>query len=119
MVTKKGSLRPIDFEGACLINRPDPMPWTTLRTDSRELNEFLFEESNAAVDLFALGAVFYLLIEGKSPTVGKNAVPKISRRNVPDEIKKIIAELLEPEKARHLEIGSIARQLNDLRHKAN
>ena len=114
IVTKKGTLRPIDFEGACLISRPDPMPWTTLRTDSQELNELLFKESNAAVDLFALGAIFYLLIEGKSPVVGKKSTPKISRRNVPDEIKMMIAELLEPEKARQLKISLVVEQFKDL-----
>lgn len=113
IVTKKGSLRPLDFEGACLISRPDPIPWTTLKTDSQELNELLFKESNAAVDLFALGAVFYLLIEGKSPVTGKDSVPKISRRNVPEEIKRTIAALLDPETARHLSVKSVAEQLED------
>jgi hypothetical protein len=114
IVTKKGSLRPLDFEGACLISNPDPMPWTTLRTESPELNELLFKESNVAVDLFALGAVFYLLIEGKSPLVGKKTVPKISRRNVSPEIKKMIADLLDPETARHLNTESVVEQLKNI-----
>jgi Protein kinase domain len=115
IVTKKGTLRPLDFEGACLISRPDPIPWTTLKTDSQELNELLFKESNAAVDLFALGALFYLLVEGKSPVVGKDSKPKISRRNVSEEIKQMIAELLEPDKARHLKISAVAERLADFK----
>ena len=113
IVTKKGTLRPLDFEGACLIVDPDPIPWTTLRTDSPELNELLFKESNAAVDLFALGAVLYLLIEGKSPVIGKDSVPTINRRNVPGEIKRLIADLLDPETARHLNIKSVAEKLDN------
>ena len=84
-----------------------------MRTDSPELNELLFKESNAAVDLFALGAVLYLLIEGKSPVVGKDSVPTINRRNVPGEIKRLIADLLDPETARHLNIKSVAEKLED------
>lgn len=114
IVTKKGGLRPLDFEGACLVSRPDPMPWTTLRTDSQELNELLFEESNVAVDLFALGAVFYLLIEGKSPTVGEKAMPKISRRNVPPEIERLIADLLDPQTARRLNAELVVERLKNI-----
>ena len=111
IVTKQGNLRPLDFEGACLISRPDPIPWTTLATNSPELNKKLFGNKNTAVDLFALGAVFYLLLEGKTPFVQTDSTTEIHRRKVPAEIKRMIANLLEPDAAKYLDAQTVAEYL--------
>lgn len=113
IVTSKGDLRPLDFEGACPIDQPDPIIWSTLTVKSPELYKNFFVKSALTADLFALGAVIYLLFEGGLPVVTDDFIPKISRRYVPPEIKRLIAELLNPRTAGFASAKAVARKLKN------
>lgn len=114
IVTEKGDLRPLDFEGACLIARPDPKSWTTLATDSREWNKQMFGETAFTVDLYALGAIIYLLLEGELPIVNEDSISKISRRNVPSELRRTVFELLNPHVSQKFSARSVAHRLKEI-----
>lgn len=115
IVTKNHGLRPLDFEGACSINQPDPVLWSTLALKSPEVYVKFFEQSTAAVDLFTLGAIIYLLFEGRLPEVTVDCVPEILRRNVPFEIKQLTSQLLKREAAELLSAEAVARKLKAVR----
>ncbi|MCY7375241.1 MAG: protein kinase [Pyrinomonadaceae bacterium] len=114
IVTEAGELRPLDFEGACLIDRPDPTAWTTLTFNAENRDgEFLWQSSEA-VDLYALGAIIFLLFEGELPVVTENEVPVISRKNVPAEIKRFVSDLLNPLNAKNLKAVEVERKLRKI-----
>jgi len=95
-VTKNGTFRPIDFEGACRIGQPDLLSWGTQSFMPRESNGNSIEHSKPAADMFALGIILYFLIEGKLPEISEDARDlKIKRRKVPTEICQVIEQLLD------------------------
>jgi hypothetical protein len=114
IVTKKGDLRALDFEGACPINQPDPVIWTTLTVKSSGLYDDFFVKSVMTADLYALGAVIYLLFEGELPVVTENSIPKILRRNAPLEIKQLISELLDPQTAQTYKAQTVTQKLKKI-----
>lgn len=71
-------LRPIDFEGACPINKPDPFPWSTPLYAPPEV--FYINRSSTfgfdfAEDLFALGTCLFYLFEGNLPEIRRRPPP--------------------------------------------
>ncbi len=59
IVGSSGVLRPIDFEGACPVNEPDPEPWSTPSfTDRGGVT------SSVSTDLYQLGACLFRLLSG-------------------------------------------------------
>jgi len=108
IVTKNGMLRPLDFEGACLVGQPDLLSWGTQSFMSREANENSVEHSKPAADIFALGIILYFLIEGKLPEFSDDAINfKIKRRQVPTEIHQIIEQLLDPNPEQRPEANTV------------
>ncbi len=95
ILTPEGKLRPLDFEGACPINKPDPFPWSTPSFAPPEVFSSPYKKSNLSEDLFALGTFLFLLIEGRLPIFDANFLPpKITRRAVPGKIKQVVYALL-------------------------
>jgi hypothetical protein len=95
VVTKEGRLRPLDFEGSCLVNRYDPMPWGTEGYVPPEFSKTPESGSRLAEDLYALGATLHQLLGGLTPKPGEPLqLQKFSQR-VPAGVKKLVSELLD------------------------
>jgi hypothetical protein len=112
IITKRGELRPLDFEGACRMDRPDPMLWITPAfTPTREC---VGNQAKTAVDddLYALGAVIYLLLTGRmqEPLTAPIPVRRL-RRNTPAEVCDLVWELINPGTRRRAPAHTIARRL--------
>jgi serine/threonine protein kinase len=111
IVAKDGKLSPIDFEGACRIDNPDPLWWSTPAFTPSELNQNDVNSPVRGTDLYALGAVFYFLLTGRLP---EGAVPepvKRLRRGVPHALTSLIDELLGSDSRRRPEAEEILRRL--------
>jgi hypothetical protein len=98
IITGEGRMRPLDFEGACPSGSPDPLPWGTTCYAPPELWDDFRGQSRLPEDLYALGAVVYLLLAGRPPE-GAAPVGKL-RKGVPDDAQKVVAELLGSDPAR-------------------
>src|SRR5215207_4936124 len=96
IVTKSGELRPLDFEGACPVARPDPQPWGTPAFMPPECEEVFGGRSRLPEDLYSLGAVIYFLLAGRPPDASAPPLSKV-RRNVPAAASEVVAELLSPD----------------------
>jgi class IV lanthipeptide synthase len=94
VITKRGELRPLDFEGACMLDRSDPLPWNTPLYTPPEADQPFKGQSRLPEDLYALGAVIYLLFGGRPPDLGEIVPLKKLRKNVPLEVMVIVNDLL-------------------------
>lgn len=92
VMTKMGALRPLDFEGACPVESPDPLPWGTAGFTPPQWHTEV--KSRVYEDLYALGAVLHLLLTGKLPENPSTLPLKIVRRNIPPQACQLISELL-------------------------
>lgn len=100
VVTKGGRLRPLDFEGACPVDAPDPLPWGTTGYIPPEARDEFGGRSRLPEDLYALGAVVYLLLTGRPPE-GPSPTPlRGLRRNAPPDAELLAAELLDADPGR-------------------
>ena len=95
IVMKSGRLRPIDFEGACPVDNPDPLPWSTTFFMPPESEGDFTHLSKPSADLFALGLVLYLLVEGGELVFSSDGTPQLKRRTIPPKLRQIISQLLE------------------------
>lgn len=98
VVTRRGGLVPIDFEGACQIDKPDPIRWGTpgfVPTLDRSARQLGIDD-----DLYGLGSILYLLLSG-CIFDGENPIPvEKRRRGIPSEIADLITVLLETDSSR-------------------
>jgi serine/threonine protein kinase len=90
IVNQSQSLVALDFEGACRLARPDPMPWGTPGYVS-------YDNQPETDDLYALGSVLHQLVSGRVPTFGRpqGEAIKLGRR-VPAALTQVISSLLSP-----------------------
>ena len=95
ILTKQNILRPLDFEGACLIDSPDNMEWGTQGYLPPEWNEPFIGQSRLPEDLYALGATLHQLFSGQIPR--SSILPPIDRlrKRVPSSVRQIISALLD------------------------
>jgi serine/threonine protein kinase len=107
LVTPAGRLRPIDFEGACPAEEPDPLFWGTPGFTPPEWHEPNPRTSTSG-DLYALGAVLYLLLTGMLPEANDPLPVERLRRGVPAEVGALITRLLDrdPDSRPHAEAVS-------------
>ncbi len=112
LVTKEGRLRPLDFEGARQFGRSDPLPWVT-SAFTRPGRHHLSTRRHSGVDddLYALGAVLYLLLTGRMPDT-HNLLPILTlRRNTPGEVCELVWELVNPASRTCSDSRGVARRL--------
>ncbi|NOT62211.1 MAG: serine/threonine protein kinase, partial [Acidobacteria bacterium] len=110
ILTKQGELRPLDFEGACLLTRLDPLPWMTPGFTPPEGN--LAEASGRLADLYALGTILYLLLTGRMPEPLPARWPaRQERRNLPAELCELLAELMNPAPPASLNAHTVMQRL--------
>jgi hypothetical protein len=96
LVTKEGLLRPLDFEGACPIDQPDPLPWGTTGYVSAEAFKVPESGSRLPEDLYALGVTLQQLLSGQMPTAGEQSASVIrTSRRIPVRIRELISALLD------------------------
>ncbi len=114
IVTPKGALRPIDFEGACRING-DGMDWKTHEFyPPRCGNSVYTARPSQMEDLYALGAVLYYLVTAEIYD-HKKVKPAPLRRNFPAAAEKIINALLElPVETFRPSAEEVAEKFDDL-----
>jgi Protein kinase domain len=111
IVTRDGSLRPVDFEGSCPITQPDPPPWKTPDfSPPRSHTEYDGYSNGVDDDLYAIGAGLYFMLTGQAPKPVPISAIKL-RRNLPGEITDLLAELLSPGPHQRFNAEIIARKL--------
>lgn len=111
IVTKGGTLRPLDFEGTCPVGRPDPSPWSTTAFMPPPPPRGDVTRSGADDDLYAVGAVIYLLVAGRLPESDAPAPVEKLRRGVPPRVRRIVAGLLDADPRKRPDALTVAGEL--------
>jgi hypothetical protein len=86
-----GTLRPLDFEGACPNDSPDGLPWNTDGFTPPSWKAHV--QSRRYEDIYALGATLYFLFTGRLLTGHDSPEIKKLRRNVPTEVCDLVSDL--------------------------
>jgi hypothetical protein len=93
VVCKDGTLRPLDFEGACPEGDSSPLNWATPAFAAPEICESTYRPS-INEDLYSLGVVLYYLLAGRYPDpVDLIPLGKV-RQHVPNDVCDAVMELL-------------------------
>lgn len=111
VVTRGARLRPLDFEGACPLDHPDPSRWSTPEYSPPSPCEEGAEQASLDDDLYALGATIYLLLTGRLPEPPALTPIEKLRRNVPAGVREIVADLLSADPRRQLDAQTVAARL--------
>lgn len=115
VVTRAGELRPLDFEGACPVKRPDSLPWGTPPYAPPECLAAFRGEARLPEDLYALGATVYLLLAGRLPDEASPLPLAKMRRGVPERAQRVVARLLERDPRLRPRASAAARELEAAR----
>lgn len=110
-ITQGGGLRPLDFEGACPVGKPDPLPWGTPGFVPPECGEELPAQSRLPEDLYALGATVYFLLAGRPPCESEPMPLGRIRRNVPERAERVVTLLLGRDPALRPSASEVVREL--------
>ena len=111
LVTKAGTLRPLDFEGACPSGRRNPTPWGTPTFVSPESLGNSRGPSRASDDLYALGVMIYYLLSGRFPSAPDPAPVERLRRNISAAACQLVSGLLDPDLRRRPRARLVAQRL--------
>lgn len=111
LVTPEGRLRPLDFEGACPADEPDQLLWGTSGFTPPEWRESNPPPTCASGDMYALGALLYLLLTGRVPEAPDPPPVEGLRRNVPALVGALVARLLSREPASRPRTEEVSRGL--------
>jgi hypothetical protein len=112
--TKTGEVRPIDFEGACYVHEPDPMPYGTSSYLPPEWNDVFCGQSRLPEDLYALGVVLYLVFGGRRPDAEGTCRLNQLRCDVPKGVLKIVETLLCDDPPKRPSAHSVVRRLEKI-----
>ncbi len=112
IVTKKGEFRPVDFEGACPLDEPDPLPWNTPEFSPPECQNKYPLQSRAAEDIYAVGANLYYLLTGRWLEASKPVPISVLRRDVPAFVDDLIRELIAPDPLQRPDAKSLIAKFN-------
>jgi len=93
ILTPQRTLMPLDFEGACLADQPDPMLWGTPGFAPPEWRD-ADRQTGLSDDLYALGSILYLVITGRVPAAADPLPVEEVRRHVPVELRDLVMRLL-------------------------
>jgi len=110
MITRDGTLKAIDFEGACPIDQPDRAPWGTRRFVPPEWAKAFTRQSRSPRDLYALGAIIYLMLTGAPPEESSNK-PK---RKIPKDLQRVVDSLLSHTPQDRPQAVTVARRLQGI-----
>lgn len=96
ILTNEETLRPLDFEGACLVTQPDSTPWGTVGYIPPEWSKESASASRIPEDLHALGSTLHQLLSGIIPNGIDTRIPIGQlRKDVPLCVKELISALLD------------------------
>ncbi|HKQ06522.1 MAG TPA: protein kinase [Blastocatellia bacterium] len=110
VVAKDGQLRPVDFEGACPIDEPDPLTWNTPGFSAPECHNVPRGQSRAPEDIYSLGATLYFLLTATLLVYsGPPPILKL-RRNVPSALSNMISDMLAADPAQRPSAQTVTRQ---------
>jgi hypothetical protein len=113
IVTREGRLVPIDFEGAACIDQPDYVPWGTPGFTPPEWRDGR-TPSHQADDLYALGAMIYLLLTGRVFESDNPIALEKLRRNIPLELRQLTKSLLASDRRQRPSAEHASRKLNSI-----
>ncbi|MEN3332211.1 MAG: hypothetical protein V7641_1576 [Blastocatellia bacterium] len=94
LVTTKGELRPVDFEGACPLDKPDPLPWNTPEFSPPEWQDACAPQSRIAEDIYAVGAVMHYLLTGRWLDASSRVRLSELRPNVPAFVCALVSDMV-------------------------
>jgi len=115
IIQRNGTLRPIDFEGTCLINKPDPLPFGTTSYLPPEWNAPFQGQSRLPEDLYALGSVMYLIFAGCPPDAEKARAVQEMRHGLPADLVTLINQLLSSNPQDRPAASEVRRRLGEVR----
>lgn len=114
ILTRGGRLRPLDFEGACPLDRPDPTPWGTPSYAPPEWGAEFRGQSRLPEDLYALGATLHLLLTGCTPDASPRLPLEKLRRDIPRAAREVVVALLDPNPGGRPDAPAVARRLREI-----
>lgn len=113
ILTEKGLLRPIDFEGAQAFTDQRLIVWGTDEFLPPEWRENRSGRLIIGGDLYALGALIYILLGGRYYSA-ENPVPlEKLRRDLPQRTRKLVTRLLSSNPGKRPETNRVMTTLND------
>lgn len=112
ILTKDGTVRPIDFEGACPVDAPDPLPWGTPAYAAPEADASFRGQSRLPEDLYALGVTLHIVFFGRPPATSDSSSLIRLRRNIPKGVSAIVAQLLAADPEQRPSADSVVRRLS-------
>ena len=113
LAQKNGRLRPLDFEGACRLDEPDPLPWGTSAYMAPEWGRSIRDLE--AADLYALGISFAQSATRNAALAG--VVPRFRRmarrQKLPAPFAQLVLRLVSPQPAARPRARAVHLQLRE------
>lgn len=117
IVVKKNKLRPIDFEGACKIGDPNPLPWGTRSFVPREAAETV--DSQPCGDIYSLGVITFNLLSGQFPNTDAPISIKRIRRGITSELDELVSDMLSQDPSKRPSAGTVVAALSSISSELN